>query len=95
MVSSSMDPPGTGKTLIVLAIDNETGAFLFLFNGQEIMSKLAGQSNLRKAFEEVVKNALAIIFMDKLDSIWPKREQTHREVEWRIVSLLLKLMDGL
>ena len=91
-----MDPPGTGKTLIVLAIDNETGAFLFLFNGPEIMSKLAGQFNLRKAFEEAEKNALAIIFMDELDSICPKREEkSHREAEWRIVSQLLKLMDGL
>ena len=57
---------------------NETGAFFFLINGPEIMSKLAGESesNLRKAFEEAEKNAPAIIFIDEIDSIAPKREKT-------------------
>ena len=61
------------------------------------MSKLAGESesNLRKAFEEAEKNAPAIIFIDELDAIAPKREKTHGEVERRIVSQLLTLMDGL
>jgi transitional endoplasmic reticulum ATPase len=79
------------------AVANETGAFFFLINGPEIMSKLAGESesNLRKAFEEAEKNAPAIIFIDELDSIAPKREKTHGEVERRIVSQLLTLMDGL
>ncbi|XP_041474693.1 transitional endoplasmic reticulum ATPase-like [Lytechinus variegatus] len=90
-------PPGVGKTLIARAVANETGAFFFLINGPEIMSKLAGdsESNLRKAFEEAEKNAPAIIFIDELDSIAPKREKTHGEVERRIVSQLLTLMDGL
>ncbi|CAD7700898.1 unnamed protein product, partial [Ostreobium quekettii] len=90
-------PPGSGKTLIARAVANETGAFFFLINGPEIMSKLAGESesNLRKAFEESEKNAPAIIFIDEIDSIAPKREKTHGEVERRIVSQLLTLMDGL
>ncbi|XP_033962138.1 transitional endoplasmic reticulum ATPase [Pseudochaenichthys georgianus] len=90
-------PAGTGKTLVARAVANETGAFFFLINGPEIMSKLAGESesNLRKAFEEAEKNAPAIIFIDELDSIAPKREKTHGEVERRIVSQLLTLMDGL
>ncbi|KJE95921.1 valosin-containing protein [Capsaspora owczarzaki ATCC 30864] len=90
-------PPGTGKTLIARAVANETGAFFFLINGPEIMSKLAGESesNLRKAFEEAEKNAPSIIFIDELDSIAPKREKTNGEVERRIVSQLLTLMDGL
>ncbi|KAF8390467.1 hypothetical protein HHK36_024993 [Tetracentron sinense] len=90
-------PPGSGKTLIARAVANETGAFFFLINGPEIMSKLAGESesNLRKAFEEAEKNAPSIIFIDELDSIAPKREKTHGEVERRIVSQLLTLMDGL
>lgn len=89
--------PGTGKTLVARAVANETGAFFFLINGPEIMSKLAGESesNLRKAFEEGEKNAPAIIFIDELDAIAPKREKTHGEVERRIVSQLLTLMDGL
>ena len=76
---------------------NETGAFFFLINGPEIMSKLAGESesNLRKAFEEAEKNSPAIIFIDEIDSIAPKREKTQGEVERRIVSQLLTLMDGL
>jgi transitional endoplasmic reticulum ATPase len=79
------------------AVANETGAFFFLINGPEIMSKMAGESesNLRKAFEEAEKNSPAIIFIDELDSIAPKREKTHGEVERRIVSQLLTLMDGL
>ncbi|RHY14759.1 hypothetical protein DYB37_007708 [Aphanomyces astaci] len=90
-------PPGSGKTLIARAVANETGAFFFLINGPEIMSKMAGESesNLRKAFEEAEKNAPAIIFIDEIDSIAPKRDKTNGEVERRIVSQLLTLMDGL
>merc|ERR1719464_502383 len=90
-------PPGTGKTLLAKAVANETGAFFFLINGPEIMSKMAGdsESNLRKAFEEAEKNAPAIIFIDEIDSIAPKRDKTNGELERRIVSMLLTLMDGL
>jgi len=90
-------PPGAGKTLIARAVANETGAFFFLINGPEIMSKLAGESesNLRKAFEEAEKNAPSIIFIDEIDSIAPKREKTNGEVERRIISQLLTLMDGM
>jgi transitional endoplasmic reticulum ATPase len=90
-------PPGSGKTLIARAVANETGAFFFLINGPEIMSKMAGESesNLRKAFEEAEKNAPSIIFIDEIDSIAPKREKTNGEVERRIVSQMLTLMDGL
>ena len=90
-------PPGSGKTLIARAIANETGAFFFLINGPEIMSKMAGEaeSNLRKAFEEAEKNSPAIIFIDEIDSIAPKRDKTQGEVEKRVVSQLLTLMDGL
>lgn len=90
-------PPGSGKTLIARAVANETGAFFFLINGPEIMSKMAGESesNLRKAFEEAEKNAPAIIFIDEIDSIAPKRDKTNGEVERRIVSQMLTLMDGL
>merc|ERR1712087_164247 len=90
-------PPGSGKTLIARAVANETGAFFFLINGPEIMSKMAGESesNLRKAFEEAEKNAPAIIFIDEIDAIAPKRDKTNGEVERRIVSQMLTLMDGL
>mmetsp|Transcript_16844 Transcript_16844/g.20249 ORF Transcript_16844/g.20249 Transcript_16844/m.20249 type:complete len:872 (+) Transcript_16844:33-2648(+) len=89
-------PPGTGKTLIAKAVANETGAFFFLINGPEIMSKMAGdsESNLRRAFEEAEKNAPAIIFIDEIDSIAPARDKTNGELERRIVSMLLTLMDG-
>jgi SpoVK/Ycf46/Vps4 family AAA+-type ATPase len=89
-------PPGTGKTLIARAVANETGAFFFLINGPEIMSKMAGDSeaNLRRAFEEAEKNAPAIIFIDEIDSIAPNRDKTNGELERRIVSMLLTLMDG-
>ncbi|PVU98401.1 hypothetical protein BB559_001605 [Furculomyces boomerangus] len=90
-------PPGTGKTLIARAVANETGAFFFLINGPEIMSKMAGESesNLRKAFTEAEKNSPSIIFIDELDAIAPKRDKTNGEVERRVVSQLLTLMDGL
>jgi transitional endoplasmic reticulum ATPase len=90
-------PPGSGKTLIARAVANETGAFFFLINGPEIMSKMAGEaeSNLRKAFEEAEKNSPAIIFIDELDSIAPKRDKVSGEVERRVVSQLLTLMDGI
>jgi transitional endoplasmic reticulum ATPase len=90
-------PPGTGKTLIARAVANETGAFFLVINGPEIMSKMAGESenNLRKAFQEAEKKAPSIIFIDEIDSIAPKRDKTNGEVERRIVSQLLTLMDGL
>ncbi|KAI1795691.1 P-loop containing nucleoside triphosphate hydrolase protein [Ganoderma leucocontextum] len=90
-------PPGTGKTLIAWAVANKTGAFFFLINGPEVMSKMAGESesNLRRAFEEAGKNSPAIIFIDEIDSIAPKREKTNGEVERRVVSQLLTLMDAL
>lgn len=90
-------PPGSGKTLIARAVANETGAYFFIINGPEIMSKMAGEAegNLRRAFEEAEKNAPAIIFIDEIDSIAPKRDKTGGEVEKRIVSQLLTLMDGM
>ena len=89
-------PPGSGKTLIARAVANETGAFFFLINGPEVMSKMAGEAeaNLRRAFEEAEKNSPAIIFIDEIDSIAPKRDKTGGEVERRVVSQLLTLMDG-
>ena len=90
-------PPGTGKTLIAKAVANESGASFYTINGPEIMSKFYGQSeeNLRKVFEEAEKNAPSIIFIDEIDAIAPKRSEVHGEVERRVVSQMLTLMDGL
>merc|ERR1719265_2513106 len=90
-------PPGSGKTLLARAVPNETGAFFFLINGPECMSKMAGESeaNLRRAFEEAEKNAPSIIFIDEIDSVAPKRDKSSGEVEKRVVSQLLTLMDGM
>jgi len=90
-------PPGTGKTLLAKAVANETNAHFILINGPEIMSKYYGQSeeNLRKKFEEAEKHAPSIIFIDEIDAIATKREETKGEVERRVVAQLLALMDGL
>lgn len=90
-------PPGTGKTMLAKAVANESGANFVVINGPEIVSKFYGESeaNLRKIFEDAEKNAPSIIFIDELDAIAPKREETHGEVERRVVSQLLTLMDGL
>ncbi|BAJ49944.1 AAA family ATPase [Candidatus Caldarchaeum subterraneum] len=90
-------PPGTGKTLIAKAIANETGAHFVSINGPEIMSKFYGESEarLREVFQEAEQNAPSIIFIDELDAIAPKRGEVTGEVERRVVSQLLTLMDGL
>jgi len=90
-------PPGTGKTLLAKAVANETNSHFILINGPEIMSKYYGQSeeNIRKKFEEAEQNAPAIIFIDEIDAIATKREETKGEVEKRVVAQLLALMDGL
>jgi transitional endoplasmic reticulum ATPase len=90
-------PPGTGKTLLAKAVANESGANFVSISGPEIMSKWYGQSeeNLRKIFEDAEKNSPSIIFIDEIDSIAPKREEATGEVERRVVSQLLTLMDGL
>lgn len=90
-------PPGTGKTLLAKAVANESGANFFVINGPEIMSKFYGESeeNLRKIFEHAEKSAPSIIFIDEIDAIAPKREEVKGEVEKRVVSQLLTLLDGL
>ncbi len=90
-------PPGTGKTLLAKAVANESRANFYSINGPEVMSKWYGESeaNLRKIFEEAEKNAPSIIFIDEIDAIAPKREEVTGEVERRVVSQLLTLMDGL
>ena len=94
-------PSGCGKTAMARAVAAETGAYFFVINGPEVISKKAGESetNLRRAFEDAAANAEdyggAIIFIDELDSIAPKREKAGGEVEKRIVSQLLTLMDGM
>ncbi|OYT31150.1 ATPase, partial [Candidatus Woesearchaeota archaeon ex4484_78] len=90
-------PPGTGKTLLAKAVANESNAHFILINGPEIMSKYYGQSeqNLRKKFDEAEKNAPSIIFIDEIDAIASKREESKGEVERRVVAQLLALMDGL
>lgn len=90
-------PPGTGKTLLAKAVASETNSHFICINGPEIMSKFYGQSeeNLRKKFEEAEKNAPSIIFIDEIDAIASRREETRGEVERRVVAQLLALMDGL
>ncbi|MCY0849285.1 CDC48 family AAA ATPase [Sulfuracidifex metallicus] len=90
-------PPGVGKTLLAKAIANETDAYFTSINGPEIMSKFYGESEqrLREIFEDAKKHAPAIIFVDEIDAIAPKRDEVIGEVERRVVAQLLTLMDGL
>ena len=90
-------PPGTGKTLLAKAVANETNANFYTIGGPEIMSKYYGESEekLRNVFQQAEKDAPSIIFIDEIDSIAPKREEVSGEVERRIVSQLLSLMDGM
>lgn len=90
-------PPGTGKTLMAKAVATESNAYFISINGPEVMSKFYGQSekNLRELFKEAEKNSPAIIFIDEIDAIAPKRGEVTGEVERRVVAQLLALMDGL
>ena len=89
--------PGTGKTRLAQAVANESDAEFFTINGPEIMGSAYGESEkkLREVFEEATRVAPAIIFIDEIDSIAPKRTQVHGEAEKRLVAQLLTLMDGL
>jgi transitional endoplasmic reticulum ATPase len=90
-------PPGTGKTLLAKAVANETNAHFLSISGPEIMSKFYGESEarLREIFKEAKEKAPSIIFIDEIDSIAPKREEVLGEVERRVVSQMLAIMDGL
>src|SRR3989304_4967354 len=90
-------PPGTGKTLLAKAVAGETNANFTSISGPEIMGKFYGESEerLREFFKQAEENAPSIIFIDEIDSIAPKREEVSGEVEKRIVSQLLTLMDGM
>ncbi|MGB6627320.1 MAG: CDC48 family AAA ATPase, partial [Nitrososphaeraceae archaeon] len=90
-------PPGTGKTLLAKAVANETNANFYSIGGPEIMSKFYGESEerLRETFKQAQGNSPSIIFIDEIDSIAPKREEVSGDVEKRVVSQLLTLMDGI
>ena len=92
-------PPGTGKTLIARAVANETDAYFTHISGPEIMGKFYGESEarLRSLFEDAQAHAPAIIFIDEIDAIAPKREEMggEKQVERRVVAQLLSLLDGL
>ena len=90
-------PPGTGKTLMAKAVANEIDAYFTNISGPEIMSKYYGESEeqLREVFDEAQEHAPAIVFIDEIDSIAPKRGETSGDVERRVVAQLLSLMDGL
>lgn len=90
-------PSGTGKTSLARAVAAETGAYVVVINGPDIMSKQSGDSEgqLRKLFEEAEKNSPAIIFIDEIDSLAPKRDKAGGESERRVVSQLLTLFDGI
>lgn len=92
-------PPGTGKTLIARAVANETEAYFTHISGPEIMGKMYGESEgrLRGVFEDAQAHAPAIIFIDEIDAIAPKREDMggEKQVERRVVAQLLSLLDGL
>ena len=90
-------PPGTGKTRLAQAVANESDANFFTINGPEIMGSGYGESEkaLRQVFEEASKSSPAIVFIDEIDSIAPKRDRVPGEAEKRIVAQLLTLMDGL
>ncbi|MEK0340389.1 MAG: AAA family ATPase, partial [Nitrosopumilus sp.] len=90
-------PPGTGKTLLAKAVAGETNANFTYLSGPEIMGKYYGESEerLREFFKQAEENAPSIIFIDEIDSIAPKREEVSGDVEKRIVSQLLTLMDGM
>ena len=90
-------PPGTGKTRLAQAVANESDAEFYTINGPEIMGSAYGESEkrLREGFEEAERTAPAIVFIDEIDSIAPKRERVSGEAEKRLVAQLLTLMDGL
>jgi transitional endoplasmic reticulum ATPase len=90
-------PTGTGKTLLAKAVAGETNSHFISLSGPEIMGKYYGESEerLREIFKQAEENAPSIIFIDEIDSIAPKREEVTGEVEKRIVSQLLTLMDGM
>ena len=92
-------PPGCGKTLLARAVANETDAYFAHISGPEIMGKFYGESEgrLRKIFDDAKAHAPAILFIDEIDAIAPKREEMggEKQVERRVVAQLLALMDGL
>ena len=90
-------PPGTGKTLLAKAVAGETNAHFISLSGPEIMGKYYGESEekIREIFNQAEENSPSIIFIDEIDSIAPKRDEVLGEVEKRIVSQLLTLMDGM
>ncbi|KAI9361474.1 P-loop containing nucleoside triphosphate hydrolase protein [Pilaira anomala] len=89
-------PPGTGKTLIARAVAHEAGAHSIIINGPEILSKFYGETEqkLRDLFDDAIEHAPTVIFIDEIDALCPKRDEAPSELEKRVVTTLLTLMDG-
>ncbi|KAJ3211504.1 spermatogenesis associated protein 5 [Dinochytrium kinnereticum] len=89
-------PPGTGKTLVARVVAAETGAHVIIINGPDVLSKFYGETEerLKTIFQEAEENAPSIIFIDEIDSICPKRDESSSDLEKRVVTTLLTLMDG-
>ncbi|MEO1678554.1 MAG: AAA family ATPase [Pseudomonadota bacterium] len=92
-------PPGSGKTLLARALAEHGRAAFFHVAGPEIVSKHYGESEkaIRGVFEAAAARAPAIVFIDEIDAIAPRRESLsgEKQVERRVVAQLLTLLDGL
>ncbi len=89
-------PPGTGKTLIATALATETGVAFETISGPAVTSKYYGETEerLREIFDRARENAPAIVFVDELDSLAGKRDESS-DAGSRVVGQLLALLDGL
>ncbi|MDK2372379.1 MAG: CDC48 family AAA ATPase [Candidatus Korarchaeota archaeon] len=91
-------PPGCGKTLLAKAVANESEANFISVKGPEILSKWVGESEkaVRQIFRKARQVAPAIIFIDEIDSLFPRRGTSFDSgVTERVVSQMLTEIDGI
>jgi len=90
-------PPGTGKTFLARAVAGELQLPFFSVTVADIFGKYVGESerNVRKLFRDIRKNDLSVVFIDELETIFPKRTADVHETTRKVISLLLQELDGL
>lgn len=89
-------PPGTGKTMMAKAVAHEIDATFFVISPAQVLSKWVGEAeqNVRKLFEAARAEPKAVIFIDEIEALIPKRKSDSSTVMARVVPQILQELEG-
>ena len=88
--------PGLGKTYFLKAMVADSGVYYINISAPDIITPLAGDGDkiLEEKFDEARENSPAVICIDEVDALCLNRSSSNQNYENRVVTVLLKEMDG-